>query len=64
MLHIQRSFAALLAILVVCVSALAQAGAIDPSFNPSDIGNGNGDGANDAVYTTAVQAERQGEEQG
>jgi len=57
MLHIQRSFAALLAILVVFVSALAQAGAIDPSFNPSDIGNGNGDGANDAVYTTAVQAD-------
>ena len=57
MLHIQRSFAALLAVLIVCASASAQAGAIDPSFNPSDIGNGNGDGANTSVYSTAVQAD-------
>ena len=55
--HIQRSFAALLAIFIACASALAQAGAIDPSFNPTDIGYGNGDGANDAVFTTAVQAD-------
>jgi len=35
----------------------AQAGAIDPSFNPGDLGFGNGDGADNDIQTTALQSD-------
>ena len=35
----------------------ALAGELDASFNPSDIGFGNGDGANNTVKTTVLQAD-------
>lgn len=33
------------------------AGDMDPTFNTADPGNGKGDGANNTVYTTAIQAD-------
>lgn len=37
--------------------ACGQAGGVDPSFNPLDLGFGNGDGPSNTVYSTAVQAD-------
>ncbi|MBW8049779.1 MAG: T9SS type A sorting domain-containing protein [Cytophagales bacterium] len=37
--------------------AKAQPGSIDPSFNPTDIGFGFGDGANSTVRTTSIQSD-------
>ena len=37
--------------------SFAQTGDNDPTFNPTDIGFGNGDGASNGVYTTAVQSD-------
>ena len=36
---------------------LAQPGANDPTFNPTDLGFGNGDGPNGQINSTAVQAD-------
>ena len=38
-------------------NAKAQSGANDPTFNPTDIGFGFGDGASDMVNTTAIQSD-------
>lgn len=45
------------AILVLCpfIHALAQPGSNDPSFNPSDIGHGNGDGIIGDVRASVLQ---------
>ena len=37
------------------LSLAAQYGTIDPTFNPTDIGFGSGDGANNTVYSTALK---------
>lgn len=50
----------LLVILVLIVSTIAvyaQPGTIDLSFNPTDVGFGNGDGANSDVATTSIQSD-------
>ncbi len=39
------------------IAAVAQPGTLDPTFNPTDIGFWNGDGANSSIYSTAVQAD-------
>jgi uncharacterized delta-60 repeat protein len=38
-----------------CLPSNAQDGSIDPTFNASDIGNGNGDGANGQLQATIIQ---------
>jgi uncharacterized delta-60 repeat protein len=38
-------------------NVLAQPGANDPTFNPTDIGFGNGDGADNPIYVTALQSD-------
>jgi uncharacterized delta-60 repeat protein len=43
--------------IVLSGQLLAQPGANDPTFNPGDIGFGNGDGANGIVETTSIQAD-------
>ncbi len=40
---------------LLTATAIAQPGANDPTFNPGDLGFGFGDGANNIVYTTALQ---------
>src|SRR5437868_333381 len=50
-------FTVLLAMNCASFTAMAQAGNNDPSFNPTDIGFGNGDGANNWVSTTAIQSD-------
>jgi len=47
----------LLLFVVVAFIAKAQPGTIDPTFNPTDLGFGIGDGANDGVYTSAIQSD-------
>ena len=47
----------LLMLLITVLTAAAQPGAIDPTFNPGDIGFGNGDAANSSVSTTAIQTD-------
>ena len=44
-------------LLFTAVFSFAQSGDNDPTFNPTDLGFGNGDGANDNVYTTAIQSD-------
>lgn len=50
----------LLLFAIICLNSIISAqqpGAIDPSFNPTDIGFGNGDGANDEIYVTSIQSD-------
>jgi uncharacterized delta-60 repeat protein len=42
---------------VFMTPAFGQPGAIDPTFNPTDLGFGNGDGANSPINTTAIQSD-------
>jgi uncharacterized delta-60 repeat protein len=44
-------------LLFTAVFSFAQTGDNDPTFNPTDIGFGNGDGASNGVYITAVQSD-------
>lgn len=46
-----------LAIFALAFATYAQPGVIDLTFNPSDIGNGNGDGASTSVLSTSVQSD-------
>jgi uncharacterized delta-60 repeat protein len=50
-------FLAMLLITVLSFNAKAQSGANDPTFNPTDVGFGFGDGANNSVSTTAIQSD-------
>ena len=47
----------ILALVLISGQLFAQPGANDPTFNPGDIGFGNGDGANGIVETTSIQAD-------
>ena len=44
-----------LTLVLVGIAAFAQAGTNDPTFNPDDLGNGFGDGADDMVKVVCVQ---------
>ena len=46
-----------IAVIALTVSIFAQPGAIDLTFNPGDLGFGNGDGADNGVYTTSIQSD-------
>ncbi len=46
----------LLTTIILTLHATAQPGAIDPTFNPTDIGFGNGDGPNSTIITSAIQS--------
>lgn len=43
--------------LFICQFSHSQDGAIDPTFNPSDIGFGYGDGADNVIFAAAVQSD-------
>jgi uncharacterized delta-60 repeat protein len=45
----------IIVILILKINCIAQPGALDMSFNPGDIGNGNGDGANNSIKSTIIQ---------
>jgi uncharacterized delta-60 repeat protein len=45
------------ALAATCLIGTAQDGSNDPTFNPTDIGFGNGDGAYNDILCTAVQAD-------
>ena len=51
----KRSFALVILASVACISVIGQPGTIDPSFNPTDIGFGNGDEAGGQVNCTVLQ---------
>ncbi len=59
----KKLFPAVILLLVLFVGnllsnpAFSQAGSNDATFNPTDIGFGNGDGANGAIQATAVQSD-------
>jgi len=56
MYKIKLFITTLLLLAVFNFNATAQnAGDIDPTFNPTDVGFGNGDGADNVVYTTTLQ---------
>jgi uncharacterized delta-60 repeat protein len=55
--HGPRSWVVCLLFLSFQLLTHAQPGAIDPTFNPTDIGFGSGDGANSDILSTAVQAD-------
>jgi uncharacterized delta-60 repeat protein len=44
-------------VLIFSQNLIAQPGAIDPMFNPSDVGFGFGDGANSTVYCSSLQTD-------
>jgi uncharacterized delta-60 repeat protein len=46
-----------IAVIAFAFATFAQPGSTDPSFNPTDIGFGNGDGANGQVVTTSIQSD-------
>jgi uncharacterized delta-60 repeat protein len=52
-----RAFFAALLLTTIFYNIKAQPGAIDPTFNPGDIGFGNGDGADERVITSAIQSD-------
>ena len=43
--------------ILLSVNTYGQGGANDPTFNPSDLGYGYGDGANYPIYTSAIQSD-------
>jgi uncharacterized delta-60 repeat protein len=45
-----------IAVIAFAFATYAQPGSIDPTFNPTDIGFGNGPGANSQVTTTSIQS--------
>ncbi len=47
----------LVLVLNFIANTFAQPGTIDPSFNPLDVGFGNGDGPNSNVFCTAIQTD-------
>ncbi len=47
----------ILAVIALAVTTFAQPGANDPTFNPTDLGFGFGDGANGFVLTTTIQSD-------
>ena len=53
-----KLFIILLLLAVVNFNATAQnSGDNDPTFNPNDVGFGSSNGANDTIYTTAIQSD-------
>ncbi|MGV9004471.1 T9SS type A sorting domain-containing protein [Flavobacterium sp.] len=46
-----------IAVFALAFTSFAQPGTIDLTFNPPAIGFGNGDGANNTVYTTSIQSD-------
>jgi hypothetical protein len=50
-----RTLHTLLVLCFLAINTFAQPGSNDPTFNPTDIGYGFGDGTSNANYTTAQQ---------
>jgi uncharacterized delta-60 repeat protein len=52
-----RIFLVVFLFVILGLNANAQPGANDPTFNPTDVGFGFGDGADYVIYTTAIQSD-------